>query len=65
MWIKRWADWNIEISKCMWYCQNKWNDSICWKWCRNKIETNTVEEKIQINKEYFYSKLDNIMKDLY
>jgi len=46
-----------EIDKfCNWACMEKNNYSICWKWCRNKIK---------LQKEYFYSKLDEILKNIY
>ena len=41
---------------CNWACMESNNHKICWKWCRNKINS---------EKEYFYKKLDAILSELY
>ena len=46
-----------EIDKfCDWACMEKWNFKNCGKWCRNKIN---------IEKNYFYKKLDSILSEIY
>jgi len=46
-----------EIDKfCNWACMKNNNYKICWKWCRNKIN---------IEKDFFYKKLDKILLKIY